>query len=115
MAAVPDLVGEARRRRAAAASTPTDFFGTLVPLASRAIPRLAAAAALLLAISTALFFTADEPATTTQAVQTSTDSGFEQLILTGSSSADYDDPLLDAIAGVIRYVYVVHQPLQSDQ
>ena len=96
MAAVPDLVGEARRRRAAVATATPDFFGTLVPLAWKAVPRLGAAAALLLAVSTVLFFTADESATTTQAVQTATGSSFEQLILTGTASAVFDDPLLDA-------------------
>ena len=97
MAAVPDLVGKARRDRAAAAQATPDFFGTLVPLLWKAVPRLGAAAALLLAVSTVLFFTSDDAATTTQAVQTSTGSGFEQLILTGTASTDTDDPLLDAI------------------
>jgi hypothetical protein len=97
MAAAPDLVGEAQRRRAAASRELPDFFGTLVPLAWKAVPRLGAAAALLLAASTVLFFTTDDSATTTQPVQVSADSGFEQLILTGSVSVDLDDPLLDAI------------------
>jgi hypothetical protein len=86
--AVPGMLAEARRRRRLAEQR--DLVTAVVPLARRAIPRLAAAAALLLAIAAALFLTDSNGEMTS-------DIGLDQLILTGSADGEVADPLLDAI------------------
>ena len=86
--AVPRMMAEARRRRAA--DERRDLVVSLVPLAGKLIPRLAAATALLLALAVALFL-ADTNGETTA------DTGLDRLILTGSANGGMADPLLDAI------------------
>ena len=94
---VPELIGEARRRRAAAAGSSPELLQSLVPLAWRALPRLGAVAALSVAVAAGVSLM-DTPVPTVQAADTSdAGQGYEQLILTGSATSD--DPLLQAITG----------------
>lgn len=84
--AVPGMIAEARRRReqvGAVAST--------VPLARRVVPRLAAAAAVLL-VAAILVGIRDSSET----VSGSAD--LDRLVLTGEVSGDSSDILLEAIA-----------------
>lgn len=93
LASVPSLVDEARRRRARAFRDP---IAGLVPLARRALPRLAAAAAALLLVS-AGFYVKEVGLERETAVETA--GGIDSLLLTGSWSAEDGDPLLGAILG----------------
>jgi hypothetical protein len=86
--AVPGMLAEARRRRRLGERR--DLVTAVAPLAWKAIPRLAAATALLLAIAAALFVTDSNGETTS-------DIGLDQLILTGSTDGEVADPLLEAI------------------
>jgi hypothetical protein len=94
LASVPALVDEARRRRAGAATD--DPIAVLVPLARRALPRLAAAAAVLLLVSAGFYV--KEVGLETGGVEETT-GGVESLLLTGTWSGEDGDPLLGAILG----------------
>ncbi len=85
--AVPEMMAEARRRRQA---TP-DPLAELVPLAWKAVPRLASVAALLLLGCAALLMTGNG---------SSVDAGpkdLDRMIVTGSAAGEDVDPLLEAL------------------
>ena len=84
--ATPEMMAEARRRRV---SSDGDFFAELAALASRTVPRLAAATALLLLFCTAVFFSDRSSPSPVQ--------DFRSLIL-ASEAAQSDDLILKAIA-----------------
>jgi hypothetical protein len=86
--AVPEMVAEARRRRRL--QERLDPVAAVVPLAWKAIPRLAVAALLFAAVSAALFFT--DTGSARDGSQ-----GFEALFLDDASSGAADDPLFEAL------------------
>ena len=87
--AVPEILAEARRRRAGRA--PVDpVIAVMVSLARRAIPHLAAAAAMLVLAATFLGFR-DAPETA------GSQDDLDGYILTGEMSDDVSDVLLEAL------------------
>jgi hypothetical protein len=84
--AVPGMVAEARRRREQVGA-----MASMIPLARRAVPRLAAAAALLL-VSATLVGILD----TSETLNGSGD--LDRLVLTGEVNGKSADILLEAIA-----------------
>lgn len=97
-AAVPGLLAEAARLRNADDSISDGvrigLLDQVVPLAWRAIPGLAAAAILLVAISGALFLTENGPTVTGTATTSTID--LDRLFLTGELESAEQDLLLDA-------------------
>jgi len=91
VARVPAILAEASRRRIAAAAP--GLLGSLVPLARRAVPRLAAATGVivLLATATALNRAPAEGGSATSV---------ESVVLDLSTDEGREDPLLQAIVGV---------------
>jgi hypothetical protein len=87
--AVPAMMVEARRRRAA--DLRLTSFSAVIPLARRAIPALAAAAAVL--VLTATFVGLREPSGTGNGT-----AGLDGLILTGEVGGEVSDVLLEAMA-----------------
>jgi hypothetical protein len=83
---VPELIAEARRRRERAGGV-----ASLVPLARRVVPRLAAAAAILV-IAAMLVGTGDGSESANGSA------GLDRLMLTGEVSSESSDILLEAIA-----------------
>jgi hypothetical protein len=86
--AVPDLMAEARRRRAAAVA----IAPTLSDRARQAIPRLAVATAVVVVLATTVTFL-DRDATAADSTS------FDSLVLTGpeNGATDTGDILLDAV------------------
>jgi len=89
-AAVPEMIAEARRRRTIAARA--GAISAVVPLARRAIPALAAAAAVLVLVATFVGFR-----DVTGTVNGTTE--LDRLILTGKVSGNVSDVVLDAVTG----------------
>jgi hypothetical protein len=87
-AAVPWMMAEARRRRARMPATP---LAAVVPLAAKAIPRLAAAAAILVLLATVLLF---RDASRTGAERQDLDS----MLLGGADAGGVEQLLLGNIA-----------------
>lgn len=88
LGAVPAMMAEARRRRAL--ESRIGVISAVVPLARRAIPALAAAAAVLVLVATFVGYRDD----------TGTADGIAELdglILTGETSSDVSDVLLEAM------------------
>ncbi len=83
--AVPELIAEAQRRREQVGA-----MASMVPLARRAVPRLAVAAAVLL-VAAMLVGIRDS----SQAVSGSAD--LDRLVLTGEMNGESSDILLEAI------------------
>jgi hypothetical protein len=89
VAAVPEIMAEARRRRAR--ETQAAPLDALALLARRAIPRLAAAAAVLI-LAAGILGLRDTPATA------DTTTGVDGYLLTGELSQGVSDLLLEAMA-----------------
>jgi hypothetical protein len=87
--AVPAMMAEARRRREHVERAGT--IGFLAPLARRALPRLAAAAAILVVAATLVAFQDGSDTTISSA-------GSDNLMLTGELEGGSSDILLNAIA-----------------
>jgi hypothetical protein len=85
---VPRMMEEAQRRRRQASRR--DALTASIPMARRAIPRLAAVAALLVAISTALLLTGSETAT-------SSTTSFDDLLIAGNGVSD--EMIVESILG----------------
>ena len=89
LADVPSMLDEARRRRARAAAT--DPIGALVPMAWRAIPRMAAAALLLVALAAAMSLSGSPASREREA-------NLDSLIFSEDDLGS-TDPILQAIIG----------------
>jgi len=85
---VPRMMEEAQRRRRRASRR--DVLTASIPMARRAIPRLAAVAALLVAISTALLLTGSETGT-------SSTTSLEDLLIAGNGVSD--EMIVESILG----------------
>ena len=86
LARVPSMLAEARRRRGR-----RDALSASVPLARVAIPRLAAAAALLVAVSVGLVLTAEGESSRTAPAS------WDQVLVAGGTVSD--DVILSAMLG----------------
>lgn len=88
MDAVPAMLAEARRRRAI--EEPGGTMSFIVPVARRAIPRLAAAAVVLVALATFV-------GSRDTSVSVAGTAELDRLILTGEANHSVSDVLLEAI------------------
>ena len=86
--AVPQMMVEAQRRRRQGAGR--DTLTASIPTARQAIPRLAAVAALLVAVSVALLLTGSESGTTST-------SSFDDLLVAGNGVSD--EMIVESILG----------------
>jgi hypothetical protein len=87
--AIPAIIAEARRRRRGP-EAPTDLISAAIPLATRAIPRLAAATLVLIVLATVIGLRGDSETGGGTA-------GLDRFLLTGDLSGAGSDLLLETI------------------